>query len=243
MMRDNILPVYTKATGGEFYADYRTKGIEESFPKLTAECAHAVHGLVQLSRADDRRQVPQGGSEGAEAEFAGNRQAGLLSVGGRCKSAAGPGRRNGEPTVIVETWLGGNALPALLSAGFWGVCDFSAGMGVKSAGGGFRSALRVVVLSHCTSLFVLLILVRGDSFPHGTHAGLGSAGRDRRRTRFDSLLHRIVTWRDGGFGGNQRRDGRRHPSRSSGFRRGYSGMAQGPWICGGRDGHLDHCSR
>jgi VWFA-related protein len=37
MMRDNILPVYTKATGGEFYADYRTKGIEESFAKLTAD--------------------------------------------------------------------------------------------------------------------------------------------------------------------------------------------------------------
>jgi VWFA-related protein len=37
MMRDNILPVYTKATGGEFYADYRTKGIEESFPKLTED--------------------------------------------------------------------------------------------------------------------------------------------------------------------------------------------------------------
>ncbi len=37
MMRDNVLPVYTKATGGEFYADYRTKGIEESFPKLTED--------------------------------------------------------------------------------------------------------------------------------------------------------------------------------------------------------------
>jgi VWFA-related protein len=37
MMRDNILPVYTKATGGEFYADYRTKGIETSFAKITEE--------------------------------------------------------------------------------------------------------------------------------------------------------------------------------------------------------------
>jgi VWFA-related protein len=37
MMRDNILPVYTKATGGEFYAHYRTKGIEESFAKITEE--------------------------------------------------------------------------------------------------------------------------------------------------------------------------------------------------------------
>jgi VWFA-related protein len=37
MMRDNILPVYTKATGGQFYADYRTKGIAASFLKLTDE--------------------------------------------------------------------------------------------------------------------------------------------------------------------------------------------------------------
>jgi VWFA-related protein len=37
MMRDNILPVYTKATGGEFYADYRTKEIEASFAKITEE--------------------------------------------------------------------------------------------------------------------------------------------------------------------------------------------------------------
>ena len=37
MMRDNILPVYTKQTGGEFYAEYRTKGIETSFARITEE--------------------------------------------------------------------------------------------------------------------------------------------------------------------------------------------------------------
>ena len=37
MMRDNILPVYTKATGGQFFADYRTRGIETSFQKITDE--------------------------------------------------------------------------------------------------------------------------------------------------------------------------------------------------------------
>ena len=37
MMRDNILPVYTKATGGEFYAEYRQKGIETSFARITEE--------------------------------------------------------------------------------------------------------------------------------------------------------------------------------------------------------------
>jgi hypothetical protein len=36
----------------------------------------------------------------------------------------------------------------------WGGGDFSGGMGVKSAGGGVRAALRVVLLSHVTSLCV-----------------------------------------------------------------------------------------
>ncbi len=37
MMRDNVLPTYTAATGGQFYADYRTKGIEQSFAKITED--------------------------------------------------------------------------------------------------------------------------------------------------------------------------------------------------------------
>lgn len=37
MMRDNILPVYTAATGGETYAEFRTKGIEESFQRIAEE--------------------------------------------------------------------------------------------------------------------------------------------------------------------------------------------------------------
>ena len=37
MMRDNILPVYTLATGGQTYVDYRQKGIESSFAKMTEE--------------------------------------------------------------------------------------------------------------------------------------------------------------------------------------------------------------
>ena len=37
MMRDNLLPVYTAATGGETYAEYRTKGIETSFARITED--------------------------------------------------------------------------------------------------------------------------------------------------------------------------------------------------------------
>jgi VWFA-related protein len=37
MMRDNILQAYTKTTGGETYADYRSKAIEASFSKITEE--------------------------------------------------------------------------------------------------------------------------------------------------------------------------------------------------------------
>jgi VWFA-related protein len=36
-MRDNILKSYTDATGGESYAEYRTRGIETSFAKITEE--------------------------------------------------------------------------------------------------------------------------------------------------------------------------------------------------------------
>ena len=37
MMRDNVLPAYTGATGGAIFADFRTKGIEESFAKVTEQ--------------------------------------------------------------------------------------------------------------------------------------------------------------------------------------------------------------
>ena len=72
-------------------------------------------------------------------------------------------------------WLGGNALIALAAAGLWGVGDFSGGMGVKSAGGSVGAALRVVLLSHCTSLGVLLLVLwwRGDALPHGAALAWG----------------------------------------------------------------------
>ena len=71
----------------------------------------------------------------------------------------------------------GNALLALLAAGFWGVGDFSGGMGAKSAGGTAGAALRVVLLSHATSLVVLLGLAfaKGDPFPHGYVLAAGLA--------------------------------------------------------------------
>jgi len=65
-----------------------------------------------------------------------------------------------------------NSLLALLAAGFWGMGDFSGGMGVKSSpppANQIGAALRVVLLSHLTSFSVLLALalLRGDVFPHG----------------------------------------------------------------------------
>jgi len=36
-MRDDILPKYTAATGGQFDSEFRPKGIEESFSHITAE--------------------------------------------------------------------------------------------------------------------------------------------------------------------------------------------------------------
>jgi VWFA-related protein len=40
MMRDNILPVYSGATGGNFDAEFRTGGIEKSFAKIVSEAGN-----------------------------------------------------------------------------------------------------------------------------------------------------------------------------------------------------------
>ena len=37
MMRDNILPAYANATGGNFDGEFRQKGIEMSFAKIAEE--------------------------------------------------------------------------------------------------------------------------------------------------------------------------------------------------------------
>ena len=78
--------------------------------------------------------------------------------------------------------VGGNALEALAAAVAWGGGDFSGGMGVKSAGGTTRAALRVVLMSHVMSFVVLLGIarLRSDAFPHGAvlawGTGAGVAG-------------------------------------------------------------------
>lgn len=71
----------------------------------------------------------------------------------------------------------GNALIALGAAVLWGGGDFSGGMGVKAAGGGVRSGLRVVLLSHAASFLVLVTTarLRGDVFPHGALLAWGIA--------------------------------------------------------------------
>ena len=73
----------------------------------------------------------------------------------------------------MNNLLRGNALPALAAAVVWGGGDFAGGMGVKSAGGGVRAALRVVLLSHVASFTVLVAIarLRGDVFPQGALLG------------------------------------------------------------------------
>ena len=77
----------------------------------------------------------------------------------------------------MNNLLRGNALLALAAATLWGGGDFCGGMGVKSAGGGVRAALRVVLLSHATSFVVLVAIarLRGDVFPHGALLAWGIA--------------------------------------------------------------------
>ena len=74
-----------------------------------------------------------------------------------------------------------NALLALAAALAWGGGDFSGGMGVKTAGGDTRAAVRVVLMSHAMSFVVLLgIAHASDPFPHGAvlawGIGAGVAG-------------------------------------------------------------------
>jgi len=63
-----------------------------------------------------------------------------------------------------------NALLALAAAAAWGGGDFSGGMGVKTAGGSTRAALRFILLSHFASLSVLLVILwlRHEPLPHGS---------------------------------------------------------------------------
>lgn len=74
-------------------------------------------------------------------------------------------------------WLAGSGLLGLVAAGFWGVGDFSGGMGVKTAGGSVGAALRVVILSHIASFSVLLLaaFALGGPFPHGRLLAWGLA--------------------------------------------------------------------
>lgn len=75
----------------------------------------------------------------------------------------------------MEMLLHGNALLALAAAVLWGGGDFSGGMGAKQAGGTMGAALRVILVSHVASFSVLLLIVglRGDSFPHGAALAWG----------------------------------------------------------------------
>jgi drug/metabolite transporter (DMT)-like permease len=77
----------------------------------------------------------------------------------------------------MNNLLRGNALFALAAAVMWGGGDFCGGMGVKSAGGSVRAALRVVLLSHVTSFAVLVAIarLRGDAFPQGALLAWGIA--------------------------------------------------------------------
>jgi drug/metabolite transporter (DMT)-like permease len=75
----------------------------------------------------------------------------------------------------MEMLLHGNALMALAAAVLWGGGDFSGGMGVKHAGGSMGAALRIILLSHCASFSVLVLVAwsRGDAFPHGVALAWG----------------------------------------------------------------------
>jgi drug/metabolite transporter (DMT)-like permease len=75
----------------------------------------------------------------------------------------------------LNGFFAANALIALGAAVLWGGGDFSGGMGVKTAGGGVRAGLRIVLLSHISSFVVLVLIahLRGDAFPHQPYFAWG----------------------------------------------------------------------
>ena len=79
-------------------------------------------------------------------------------------------------------------------------------MGAKSAGGSMGAALRVVLMSHATSLCVLLALAfaKGDPFPHGRVLACVAGGRGCGRPFADRVLRGAFAWGDGGVRGHQR---------------------------------------
>lgn len=79
---------------------------------------------------------------------------------------------------MMSSVLSANVLLALAAAVVWGGGDFSGGMGVKAVGGSLRGALRIILLSHATSLVVLLCLIRyaGDPVPARALLEWGLAG-------------------------------------------------------------------
>ena len=109
----------------------------------------------------------------------------------------------------MEMLLHGNALLALAAAVLWGGGDFSGGMGVKRAGGGMRAALRVVLLSHCTSLVVLVAIARGRGEMRFRRGGCWRGGLRRawRRAGAGVLLSGAVAGCDGRVGGSERTAG------------------------------------
>ncbi len=143
----------------------------------------------------------------------------------------------------MNSLLRGNALLALAAAAVWGGGDFSGGMGVKRAGGGVRAALRVVLLSHVTSLAVLALVAwaRGDRFPQGAllawGIGAGVAG-GLALTCFYLALSR------GAMGASAAVSGLLAAAIPAGWtlwQEGSPGPQAAAWICRCGDGDLADC--
>ena len=127
----------------------------------------------------------------------------------------------------MNSLLRGNALLALAAAALWGGGDFSGGMGVKRAGGGVRAALRVVLLSHVTSLAVLVADCAGARrcVSAGRAAGVGHWRRRGGRAGADVLLSGAVARRDGCFGGGERAAGGGDSGGADAVAGGFAGAA------------------
>ena len=169
-MRDDVLPRYAGATGGQVDPEFRQRGIEMSFAKITEE-VRTQYTVGYYSH----EPMLDGKFRKLEVRVARPNLTVIAKDGyyPRPSSSAPPVSTPRRRT--VGRMLQANAVLALLAALLWGGGDFSGGMGVRHAGGTTAAALRVVMLSHISSFAVLLaiVLLRNDPLPHGVLLGWG----------------------------------------------------------------------
>ena len=158
-MRDDVLPRYAAATGGQCDPEFRPRGIENSFADITKTVrtqytiGYYSHEPILDSRyrAIDVRVLKPNLTVIAKPGYYPN------ASDSRPNQPAAPARTTPATTFaaspvsaagLLPGALPANVVVALLAALSWGAGDFAGGMGVKVSGGGTSASLRVIASAH-----------------------------------------------------------------------------------------------